>query len=163
MLLCKKQIYMFLLPFNFVFLKGKLFCCNLTLYSGLRIRGWINSYGHNFRTCEMIPETTAERTNYTRRSSQNTSHMRTLTKALQNSFIPLTVKEWNSLLVAMRELGPLEQFKQEITLKLNKPLSYFYDGKRKFQILHMRLGMQSSDLHENLFNKGLPCAGVVTK
>ena len=86
--------------------------------------------------CELIPETTAERTNYTQRASQNTSHMRTLTKAPQAPFIPSTVKEWNLLPVATRGIGTLEQFKQEITPKLNKPLTYFYDVKRKLQILY---------------------------
>ena len=110
--------------------------------------------------CELIPETTGEMTTYTLRSCQNTSLMKTSIKALQTSFISLTVKKWNLLRVSMRGLGTLEQFKQEITSKLNKLPPYFYDGKRKLQILHTRIRMQCSDLHEDLFIKGLAGADV---
>ena len=65
--------------------------------------------------CEIIPETTPEKPEYIRKPSQNTSLRKTSTKALQTSFIPSTVNEWNSILVATRGIGTLEQFKQEIT------------------------------------------------
>ena len=105
--------------------------------------------------CDLVPESTEERTTYSLRSSQNKTLPKTTTKAMQSSFIPSTVQEWNALPIDVRLAGTVEEFKRKITPKMERPPSYYYGGERKYQIQHTRIRLQRSDLSEDLFDVGL--------
>ena len=76
---------------------------------------------------------------------------RSRTTLHQNSFVPKTAKECNSLPDHIKVCPSIKTFKQY--LKKDNPIvpKYYYLGSRKLQILHTRLRLGCSSLNADLF------------
>ena len=99
----------------------------------------------------LVPQTTRERTSYPLRSASNTSLIKTRTKIMHNSFFPSTIRAWNNIPADKREVGSLEQFKENIAPEKPVIPIYIYHGERKPQIIQTRMRLRNSDLREDLF------------
>ena len=75
------------------------------------------------------------------------------TELYKNSFLPATIERWNSLSTSIKN-KPFHQFKKLINNKTELP-TYYYIGKRSFQIIHAKMRMNCSDLNYHLFKRFL--------
>ena len=103
----------------------------------------------------LVPQATKSRTNYPLRSGSSTSLMKTRTKSLYESYFPATIREWNKIPEEKREVGSLEQFKENITPEKTTIPKYIYYGRRRPQILQTRMRLRNSDLNEDLYEINL--------
>ena len=77
------------------------------------------------------------------------------TQSYSSSFLPRTIREWNTLPQSTRNAASLSQFKSVLnrTLQKSSPLLNF--GTRKGQILHARLRLGCSSLNHDLHRRSL--------
>jgi hypothetical protein len=95
----------------------------------------------------------------TQQSAYNLRHIDDLTPGstrthlCSKSFLPPTIRTWNSLPETLRSSPILNSFKSKITPNIKRPPSYYNTGTRKDQILLtiIRLG----SLNEDLFRKSI--------
>jgi hypothetical protein len=99
---------------------------------------------------DLLPETTKQRTNYDLRNRNNLSLVKANTTSFQNSYIPITVKQWNNLDENIRFIGSLLDFKHHLKKDDNKVPIYYYTGDRPSQIVHARMRMGCSPLKHDL-------------
>ena len=102
---------------------------------------------------DLIPEHTNHQ--YALRNTENIPLVHAKTQSYANSFIPLTIREWNNLSLETRNSATLSVFKN----KLKNPTSclkhIYYLGKRKEQINHTRLRLGCSLLNYDLQRRNL--------
>ena len=78
------------------------------------------------------------------------------TKLFSESFLPSTIRLWNSLTDEVRNSRSLSLFKQSISnINHTKPPPYYLVGTRIAQIYHTRLRTNCSPLNLTLFQKNL--------
>ena len=77
------------------------------------------------------------------------------TQAHSTSFLPSTIRDWNSLSLQVRQSTSLPIFKRNLNLSLCKPSPLFNFGSRKGQILHSRLRLGCSALNHDLHRRSL--------
>ena len=87
------------------------------------------------------------------RKSNDIHTIRSNTSLYHNSFLPSSLRQWNSLPVEVRQLNTLSSFKTFLKKDLQSVPTYYYCGSRKAQILHARLRTGCSSLHMDLFHK----------
>ena len=89
------------------------------------------------------------------RTGSNFYIPRSRTTLHQNSFVPKTAKEWNSLPDHIKVCPSINTFKQYLKRDNSIVPKYYYLGSRKLQILHTRLRLGCSSLNADLIQK--PC------
>ncbi len=92
----------------------------------------------------LIPDQTQHR--YRLRNDNDIPLIHARTNLYQNSFLPSTIREWNSLPADVRHSETLPSFKYKLNKNLRKPPSYYSSGDRLGQVLltRIRLGLQQS-------------------
>jgi hypothetical protein len=103
----------------------------------------------------LLPQQRADRTEYSIRNSDRITIPRTKSTQYQTSFLPATITKWNKLPAEIRQATSLEQFKESIIPKIEKPPKYYNEGSRREQKLFCRLRVQNADLNSNLFRRNL--------
>ena len=100
------------------------------------------------------------------RNSNDIHTIRSNTSLYHNSFLPPTLRQWNSLPVEVRQLNTLSSFKTFLKKDFQSVPTYYYCGSRKAQTLQARLrtGCSSLDmdlLHENITESPLCRCGSI--
>ena len=91
---------------------------------------------------------------YDFRNSENIPVVRTKTQLLYSSFLPATVRDWNTLPSETRTAQSVNTFKIKLQCQSNKiKKSLLNIGSMKNQILHCRLRLGCSALNYDLFRK----------
>ena len=107
---------------------------------------------------ELLPESTNERTTYNLRSHQNISTPLASTDALNSSFFPSTIKQWNLLPQSIRDSESIETFKRRLKAFMKSTSAVkqrFYTGNRKLQIAHTRIRLMNSNLNADLYQRNI--------
>ena len=103
----------------------------------------------------LIPSSVTEASNYNLRNSHDIRTVNARTSQYFSSFLPSTIREWNTLPESQRNSSTITSFKYH----LNQPNSYipkfYYVGERRVQILHTRLRTKCSSLNYYIFTKNL--------
>ena len=98
--------------------------------------------------------------------SRNRTHQQHLRSKVKNvyyeSFLPSSVRAWNSLPSEVRQLESLNSFKHFLNKDKVPVPKYYYTGKRKVQILHTRLRTRCSSLNLDLFIKNVSDSPMCT-
>lgn len=87
----------------------------------------------------IIPPVTKNVSIYHTRNSENYSVPISRLELYKKSFVPDTIRKWNSLKLEVREATSLNIFKKNITESIPQPPTYFSFGKRTINILHTKL------------------------
>ena len=103
----------------------------------------------------LVPPRVHQVTQRQLRSGSNIHIPSARTNIYQNSFIPRTSKDWNSLPINVMSNPSLPQFKKYLDKNKSKVPPYYYIGDRRCQILHARLRLGCSSLNADLFNNHL--------
>ena len=77
------------------------------------------------------------------------------TELYRNSFFPSTTTLWNDLPSHIQQSTSLGELKRYLKNEDSTVAPHFYYGNRIEQIIHCRLRLQMSDLHNDLFNRHL--------
>ncbi len=80
----------------------------------------------------------------------------------QNSFLPSTIREWNSLPADVKHSETLHSFKYKLNTNLRKPPSYYSSGDRLGQVLLTRIQLGCSTLNFDLFRKSIVTSPTCT-
>ena len=89
-----------------------------------------------------------------RHNLRNSNDFKT-TSLYYNSFLPSTLRQWNTLSIETRQLNSLNSFKCFLKEDKRTVPKYYFCGVRKAQILHTRLCMGCSSLNLDLFMKNI--------
>ncbi len=111
-----------------------------------------NNLTPNYLTT-LIP--TQIQTRYDLRNADNIPQINCRTQMYSNSFLPSTVREWNTLSDQIRNAPTLSAFKYRLNINASKPSPLFNLGSRRHQILHARLRLNCSSLNYDLFRKSI--------
>ena len=103
----------------------------------------------------LIPQQVNAISHHNLRNSNDIHTIRSNTSLIHNSFLPSTLRQWNSLPVEVRQLNTLSSFKTFLKKDLQSVPTYYYCGSRKAQILHARLRTGCSSLNMDLFHKNI--------
>ena len=103
----------------------------------------------------LIPQQVNAISHHNLRNSNDIHTIRSNTSLYHNSFLPSTLRQWNSLPVEVRQLNTLSSFKTFLKKDLKSVPTYYYCGSRKAQILHARLRTGCSSLNMDLFHKNI--------
>ena len=101
----------------------------------------------------LIPQQVNAISHHNLRNSNDIHTIRSNTSLYHNSFLPSTLRQWNSLPVEVRQLNTLSSFKTFLKKDLQSVPTYYYCGSRKAKILHARLRTGCSSLNMDLFHK----------
>ena len=71
-----------------------------------------------------------------------------------NSFLPSTIREWNTLGNTVQSCPSVSSFKKNMSTRQPAP-NYYLTGSRNEQILHARIRTNCSSLHYTLFSKNI--------
>ena len=115
---------------------------------------------HNKLTPEylnnLLPSTVADNTRYALRNNSDYRIPPFRLSLTNSSFIPSTLRHWNSLDLPLRSLTSLYSFKNSLTSNVpSSPPLYFSFGEHKINILHTKLRHQCSSLKYDLFRVNL--------
>ena len=94
-----------------------------------------------------------EASNYNLRNSDHIQTFHANTNLFYNSFLPSTIRAWNSLPNDVKLSSSVAAFKYRLNMNINKPPRYFNCGTRMGQILHARLRFDCSSLNAHLYRK----------
>ena len=103
----------------------------------------------------LIPQQVNAISHHYLRNSNDIQNIRSNTSLYHNSFLPSTLRQWNSLPVEVRQLNTLSSFKIFLNKDLQTVPTYYYSGSRKAQILHARLRTRCSSLNMDLFHTNI--------
>lgn len=106
---------------------------------------------------ELLPQRVQQQSRYSLRNANNYAIPPTRTALYFNSFLPSTLREWNSLEQSVRDSATLGSFKWKLSATRNVPPVYFDNTQvsRKAQVLHSRLRLECSSLNQHLHKKNL--------
>ena len=105
----------------------------------------------------ILPERVQQQSRYRLRNSNNFSIPIARTTTYYKSFLPATLRSWNSLDEAVKQSPTISSFKRNIA-RPNENVPQYYETiqlSRKSQILHTRLRLECSSLNHHLFKKNL--------
>lgn len=105
----------------------------------------------------LLPQRVQQQSRYSLRNSNNFALPPARTALYYNSFLPSTLREWNSLEQDTRDSATLCSFKWKLSATRNLPPVHFDNVQvsRKAQILHSRLRLECSSLNQHLYKKNL--------
>ena len=84
------------------------------------------------------------------------------TNLYSNSFLPNTIREWNTLPEHIKNLPSLSSFKHYLNRDIHRVPQYYYHGDRKLQILHTRLRLGCSSLNADLYTNHISLDNTCT-
>ena len=104
----------------------------------------------------ILPERVQQQSRYILRNSNNFS-MPIARTTRYKSFLPSTLRSWNSLDETTKQSPTMSPFKRNISRSNNNVPLYYETTQlsRKSQILHTRLRLECSSLNHHLFRKNL--------
>ena len=105
--------------------------------------------------CSLIPPTADTQSSYNLRNAHSirTTHPRTT--QYFNSFLPSTIREWNTLPLDVRDCDSIISFKRKLNSGINVVPKYYYTGNRKAKVLHVRIRTRCCSLNNDLYQKGI--------
>ncbi|MES9881747.1 MAG: reverse transcriptase family protein [Sedimenticola sp.] len=103
----------------------------------------------------LLPQQVGNTTNYPLRNADHYQLPHARTAIYYQSFLPTTVRQWNTLDSNIRDSPSLSTFKSRIRGSPPDIPPYYYDGNRMGQIMHTRLRTECSSLNDQLFRKNL--------
>ena len=103
----------------------------------------------------LIPPTVNETSQYNLRNANNISTIHARTNQYLNSFLPSTIRDWNSLSVEHRNFTSVASFKHTLNQTNISVPKYFYVGDRRPQVLHTCLRTKCSALNYKIYLKNL--------
>ena len=104
---------------------------------------------------DLLPPLVHETTTYNLRNANHIQTIHANTNLYFNSFIPSTIRAWNSLSDDIKSALSVASFKYRLNRDLKKPPRYYNNGTRIGQILHARLRMECSALNSHLYRKNI--------
>ena len=104
---------------------------------------------------DLLPQNVSSRTNYNFRSKANITEIKNRIMIFKNSFLPSTIRQWNTLTLATRNSEDVESFRRKLNKNVTKPNELFYIGNRTASILHARIRMGCSGLNQDLHKIGI--------
>ena len=110
----------------------------------------------------LIPPTVGNISRYNLRNANDLQTIKTSSVLYYESFLPSSVRAWNSLPSEVRQLESLSSFKHFLNKDKVPVPKYYYTGKRKVQILHTRLRTRCSSLNLDLFIKNVSDSPMCT-
>ena len=116
----------------------------------------------------LVPQPVNAVSAYNLRNSNNIQNVPARSNYYYNSFLPSTIRDWNSLPVDTRNSESLASFKRKLNSRITRTFvpKYYYTGNRKLQVLHTRLRTNCSSLNHDLFLKNITdsplcrCGGI---
>ena len=103
----------------------------------------------------LIPLLVNAVSHYKLRNSNEIYAIRPNTSLYHNSFLPSTLRQWNSLPIDVIQLNTLSTFKTFLKKDIQSVPTHYYYGSRKTQILHARLRTGCISLNLDLFHKNI--------
>ena len=105
----------------------------------------------------LFPQRVQQRSEYRTRNSNDFSMPISRTTSYYNSFLPATLRNWNSLGETVKQSPTIGSFKRNLRIATQNIPPYFetIQVSRKSQILHARLRLECSALNQHLFKKNL--------
>ena len=103
----------------------------------------------------LIPPSVSDMSRYNLRNSDQLQTIDSQTNLYYNSFLPSTVRAWDSLPAEVKQSQTTHSFKYYINKNKTAVPKYYYSKIRKAQILHTRLRTNCSSLNLDLFLKGI--------
>ena len=120
---------------------------------------------------ELLPPSVGHKNRYNLRNSDNYCLPFTRLRHSTLSFVPSTIKLWNSLSTDIRESPSISAFRSKLTSNQNIAPHYFSYGIRKLNVIHTRLRYTTSTLNYDLYRIniktdpvcqcGFPCENAV--
>ena len=115
----------------------------------------------------LVPQPMNAVSAYNLRNLNNIQNVPARSNYYYNSFLPSTIRDWNSLPLGTRNSESLASFKRKLNSRITRTFvpKYHYTGNRKLQVLHTRLRTNFSSLNHDLFLKNITdstlyrCAG----
>ena len=101
----------------------------------------------------LIPPTVNETSRYNLRNANNISTINARTNQYFNSFLPSTIRDWNSRSEEHRNSTSVASFKHTLNETNISVPKYFYVGDRRPQVLHTRLCTKCSALNYEIYLK----------
>ena len=125
----------------------------------------VNNYTPSYLS-SLVPQPVNAASAYNLRNQNNIQSIATRTNYYFNSFLPSTIREWNSIPLDTRNSGSIETFKRKLNRDVTYVPKYYFTGNRKLQVLHSRLRTNCSSLNHDLFQRNIndsplcQCGGI---
>ena len=103
----------------------------------------------------LVPPLVGQSSRYNLRNANDLQTIDARTKQYFNSFLPSTVRDWNSLLPEVKTSDTAIAFKSSLKKDNLIVPKHFYIGERRLQILHTRLRTKCSSLKYDIFLRRL--------
>ena len=102
-----------------------------------------------------VPPSVSETSRYAVRNADDYITIQCKTQHHYPSFLPSVIRDWNNLPQQANQINSLVFFKAYLTRDKIKVPKYFYQGKRKWQVMHTRIRTNCSALNSDLFVKNI--------
>ena len=103
----------------------------------------------------LVPRPVGTISRYNLRNSNSLRTIDANTTQYFNSFLPSTVRAWNSLPSEVQQSTSVSLFKYSLKTVKDRTPEYFSFGSRRSQILHTRLRTNCSSLNLDLFHRNI--------
>ena len=103
----------------------------------------------------LIPLTVNETSNYNLRNSNDIKTVNARASQYFSSFLPSSIREWNTLPEEQRNATTVTSFKYQLNQPRSSIPKFYYVGERQTQILHTRLRTKCSSLKYYIFLRNL--------
>ena len=113
----------------------------------------INSLAPEYLS-SLVPPTVCNISQYNLRNETNLQTVPARSQQYYNSFLPSTIRIWNSLPDDAKNFPLVESFKHKLNSKITKPPPYYFSGSRLGQLYHARIPLNCS-LRYHLFQKNI--------
>ena len=101
----------------------------------------------------LTPTNVGSATHYSLRNANAIRTIKTNSELYFHSFLPSTIREWNTLPRQIQDSPSLSSFRYQLNSNLTKPPVYYTTGNRQDQINHTRIRTRCSALNQHLFSK----------
>ena len=103
----------------------------------------------------LVPPSVSETSSYAPRNADDYTTIQCKTQHHYSSFLPSRIKDWNNLPQQAKQINSLVSFKSHLTRDKIQVPKYFYQGKRKWQVMHTSIRTNCSALNSDLFVKNI--------
>ncbi|MES9994044.1 MAG: reverse transcriptase family protein [Candidatus Thiodiazotropha sp.] len=110
----------------------------------------------------LVPQPVSNLSRYNLRNSNDLQTIAARTNQYYYSFLPSSIRAWNTLPDEAKQTDSLNAFKQFLKKDNRTVPKYYYSGSRKAQILHTRLRTNCSSLNLDLFLKNISDSPLCT-
>ena len=104
---------------------------------------------------ELLPSLVHQNNPYSLRNANDIQTLHARTNLFFSSFLPATIRDWNSLPLNIRHNDSISTFKKYLNSNKNPPPSYYNSGSRIGQIVHTRLRLECSSVNAHLYSKNI--------